>query len=132
MIKQDDRLNVIKENILFEEDALSEIVGLARSGLAPETWSDPFRQIFAQAALPVLRERQGLLPVPRLEHAKGLRMLLRIYPGRITFESLPSWIVQAARGDRREPELERAAERVRHNLTRGLEISNDQQALEQR
>lgn len=102
-----------------EQRVMEEMSRLLRSAPDPEHWPEPYRQIFAQAVLPALREAPGKAPVLRLEHAKGLRLMFRVYGGqgrRATVESIPAWIVQAARKDRRDPRWERMAERVRHNL----------------
>jgi hypothetical protein len=68
--------------------------------------------------LPALREAPGKAPVLRREHVKGIRLMLRVYGGRATMESIPDWVVRAARRDCRNPRWECTAERVRHNLIR--------------
>jgi hypothetical protein len=106
-----------------EQRILDEMLRLLRSSPDPQEWPAPYRQIFAQAVLPVVREVPGRVPVLRREHVKGVRLMLKVYKGhRATMERLPTWIVQAARKDRRDPRWERAAERVRHNLGRLINL----------
>ncbi len=114
----------ISKRIRAEEAALTEMVLLSKSGSQPGDWPEPYRKIFAQAALPVLQPLHNLArPVPRAEHAKGLLLAYHYYAQQMVhpvLERLPEWIVREARREARSTRLEIAAERIRHNLIRRI------------
>lgn len=117
--QNDDSPSTIATRLDRDQRILNEMILFAQQEKHhdPEQWSEPYRQVFAQAVLPVLREIPNRLPIPRLEHVKGVRLMHHFYPDRrATLESIPTWIVQAANKEHRDPQWETAAERVRHDL----------------
>lgn len=107
----------IEEKIRIEERHLREMVELALDDLEcpdPRDFPEPWRQIFAQAVLPP--NRRGRLDN---EHAKGLRLLGFLYPGKNTIERIPDWILEAVKN--RDPSLGRSAERIRADMLRILQ-----------
>lgn len=105
-----------------EQRILDEMICLLRTIPDPQEWPEPYRQIFAQAILPFLRYPPGSIPRLGREHAKGLLLMAMVYGGRAVVERIPAWILRAARKGSRDPELERTAERVRHNLARVFKL----------
>ena len=105
------------DGIEDRDKTIREMADLLDEQLSPEQWTEPLRQIFAQACLPHVQSRMKVRPVLGIEHAKGLRLAGRIWLGCTTIERLPQWIHEAALPKNRDSDLEILAEHVRHHLS---------------
>ena len=107
-------------NISDRDETLYAMADLWARQVQPDQWPEPLRQIFAQACLAYIRSRLPVRPVLGIEHAKGLRLAGKMWPGCTTLERLPQWVREAASARSRNPELEILAEHTRQHLTREM------------
>ncbi len=105
------------DNIADRDKTIREMADLWDQKISPEQWTEPLRQIFAQACLPHVQSRTGVRHTSGIEHDKGLRLAWHIWLGCTTMETLPGWILESASVANRNPELEVLAEHVRHHLS---------------
>ena len=98
---------------------MMQMVDCAGRGVHPSLWEEPLAQVFAQAVLPKTNPRA---PFPGMENGKGLLLLSRVCGQRPFLEGIPDWIRQ--RAAQRNPDLETAAERVRHDYRRFHPLRN--------
>ena len=89
---------------------------LWETGVLPDQWPSPLKQIFAQACVPYVRSRLNVRPLLGAEHTKGLLLVGTFWPGCTTLERVPDWVRELSRPGMRDSELEILADHIRHHL----------------